>query len=527
MDEVRQKTTGISTFQNVILVMLRMAVGWHLLYEGIAKILIPGWTSAAYLENSTWLLADIFHRIAANPGMLFIVDWLNILGLTVIGLFLLLGFFTRTAGVMGMILLLLYYFAYPPFIGTDFGIPLEGHYLFVNKTLIEIFALLVITGFPSGMAFSLDRILLYRKLSGKSAKPALGGKDEEPGYVAPDPPPVNQNRREVMQYLAAAPIMGGFVYGTVRKYNWEKVNAITGASIQVSDARVKDLQGALPKGKIGKTEISRLFIGGNLIGGWAHSRDLIYVSSLFKAYNTEKKVFETLQLAEQAGINTINIHHSQFPLFNKYRRIFGSRLQTVCQIHPTKDDIYSQVDLVIDNGVDLIQIQGNCTDWRVRDGEIDVLANCIDYSKKQGYTTGLGAHAIQALMECEKAGIKPDFYMKTFHHDKYWSAHPKENRIPYSVDTKRSENHDEFHDNMFCLFPEETIAFFKNTSIPLIAFKVLAGGSIHPKDGFKFAFENGADFICVGMFDYQIIDDVNIAVETLKNIPNRERIWCA
>jgi hypothetical protein len=55
--------------------------------------------------------------------------------------------------------------------------------------------------------------------------------------------------------------------------------------------------GSMPCGKIGKVSISRLIIGGNLIGGWAHSRDLMYASKLFKAYNTEAKIFETLELA--------------------------------------------------------------------------------------------------------------------------------------------------------------------------------------------------------------------------------------
>ncbi|MBM4093992.1 MAG: hypothetical protein FJ276_31985 [Planctomycetes bacterium] len=54
----------------------------------------------------------------------------------------------------------------------------------------------------------------------------------------------------------------------------------------------------MPWGTIGKVRISRLFLGGNLIGGWAHSRDLTYVSSLFKAYNTEAKICETLLAVE-------------------------------------------------------------------------------------------------------------------------------------------------------------------------------------------------------------------------------------
>jgi hypothetical protein len=80
---------------------------------------------------------------------------------------------------------------------------------------------------------------------------------------------------------------------------------------------------------------------------------------------------------------------------------------------------------------------------------------------------------------------------------------------------------------MFCLFPDETIEFMKDKKIPWIAFKVLAGGAIHPSDGFKFAFENGADFICAGMFDWQIVDDVNIALDVLAKVQNRKRPWMA
>jgi hypothetical protein len=65
----------------------------------------------------------------------------------------------------------------------------------------------------------------------------------------------------------------------------------------------------------------------------------------------------------------------------------------------------------------------------------------------------------------------------------------------------------------------------KGVSKPWIAFKVLAGGAILPKDGFRFAFENGADFICVGMFDFQVVDDVNQVSDILSNLKKRERQW--
>lgn len=83
------------------------------------------------------------------------------------------------------------------------------------------------------------------------------------------------------------------------------------------------------------------------------------------------------------------------------------------------------------------------------------------------------------------------------------------------------------HDNMFCLFPDKTIDFMKNKQKPWIAYKVLAGGAIYPNDGFKFAFDNGADFICVGMFDFQVVEDVNITIDVLSKVTNRERPWMA
>jgi uncharacterized membrane protein YphA (DoxX/SURF4 family) len=519
------KGGGLTRAQSVFLVLLRIFVGWHLLYEGIAKMLIPDWTSAGYLENSRWIFSGFFRALAASEGAVQVVDLLNVWGLTLIGLALLLGLFTRYASLAGMVLLSLYYVANPPFLGTDFGIPLEGQYLFINKTLIEIVALGVLFVFPGGLYFGLDRFIRAARLAQRSRS-------------VPEPeqgPPVNDldeqavpealHRRQILRYLAMVPVLGVFAWGAARKYRWNAVNTVSGATIRVSSSRLKDLKGELPKGKILDKEISRIFAGGNLIGGWSHSRDLIYVSSLFKAYNTERKVFETLALAEQAGINTINITHTQLALINKYKRIFGSQLQTMSQVHPEKDNLYEHVDKVIDMGIDLIQIQGNCCDWRVRDGEIEVLSKCLDHIQHQGYPAGLGAHSVQALMACDEAGLEPDFYMKTFHHDKYWSAHPREKRIPFSVDGDRSADHDEFHDNMFCLFPDQTIEFMNRKEIPWIAFKVLAGGAIHPEEGFKYAFENGADFVCVGMFDWQVVDDVNIAIDTLAGLSGRQRAW--
>ena len=78
---------------------------------------------------------------------------------------------------------------------------------------------------------------------------------------------------------------------------------------------------------------------------------------------------------------------------------------------------------------------------------------------------------------------------------------------------------------MFDLFPERTVEFINRVDVPVMGFKVLAAGAIEPKDGFRYAFENGADFICVGMFDFQLVNDINITLDILNGPINRKRAW--
>ena len=70
-----------------------------------------------------------------------------------------------------------------------------------------------------------------------------------------------------------------------------------------------------------------------------------------------------------------------------------------------------------------------------------------------------------------------------------------------------------------------TAVGMKELEEPWIAFKVLAQGAIHPRVAFPWCFENGADFLCVGMFDFELVENVNLACEVLaSNIP-RSRPW--
>lgn len=156
------KNKSYSALQLTLLLILRFLIGWHVMYEGIAKALNPGWTAAEYLKNSQWILSDFFNWIAANPTLLSIVDWLNVWGLIAIGAAILLGLFFKIAAVSGFLLLLLYYFATPPMIGLEYQLPVEGANLIVNKTLIEAVALLVLAVFSTSRTYGLDYFMHQR-----------------------------------------------------------------------------------------------------------------------------------------------------------------------------------------------------------------------------------------------------------------------------------------------------------------------------------------------------------------------------
>ncbi len=537
-----RSTTRLSSFQELPLLLLRLAVGWHLLYEGIIKLADPHWSAASYLSASRGPLAGVFQSLAANETVLSVVNQLNFWGLILIGGCLVFGLATRFAAASGILLLGLYYASNPPWIGLPFSPAAEGKYLLVNKDLIEMLALGVVFAFPSAR-FGLDGLFDLRKAAAR-----LWNRQAESGTVSTSDgeqaaaEPANAQvaagldeaeldgltRRQIMSGLVGAPVAGGLALAMLKQHGWatheesqlgarlaagtvgggEKVDILTGATRTFNWASIDELKEKVPHGQLGDLKISRVILGGNLMGGWAHARDLIYVSKLIKAYHHREKVYETLQLAEACGINTILTSPLLCDVIVDYWKQVGGKAQFISDCGG--GELLESIQRSIDNGAASCYVHGGIADTLVEKGDFDTIVAALELIRSQGLPAGVGAHYLSTVQGIAEKGIQPDYWMKTIHHTDYWSATPTREQ-----------------DNIWCESPQETRAFMHERKEPWIAYKTLAAGAIEPEEGLRYAFESGADFVCLGMYDFQIVDDANIVTRLLQSDLDRERPWFA
>ena len=161
--DIVKRLNHFSGAQLWILVIVRVLIGWHFLYEGLVKIMNPSWSSLGYLMDSKGIFAGMFHSIGSSPAMVNVADFLNMWGLIAIGLGLILGCFTQIASIGGIILLAFYCMSHPAGISTSYALPSEGSYLWVNKNMIELFTLALLFYFPTGRQIGFDRIIFGRK----------------------------------------------------------------------------------------------------------------------------------------------------------------------------------------------------------------------------------------------------------------------------------------------------------------------------------------------------------------------------
>ena len=315
--------------------------------------------------------------------------------------------------------------------------------------------------------------------------------------------------------------------GLFARWKWgPKVDAVTSATAKAFEFTGLDkLSHPIDQFlQIGQLKLSRLILGGGMISGYAHPRDLKYLSGpngLMKAYNTPDRTRHTLAFAEKAGINTIIINPLLIDTVTDYWKRTGGKIQfiTNCGYHGAPGageeeiakGLVKGAQMSVDRGAASCFMRGEYTDNMAVKGQDKLFRNCLAEMKKLGVPIGIGCHEWKTVKFCLEHDIVPDYWMLTFNSRKYWSATP-------SFGTN--------HDNCWCTDPEGLKAYMATVPQPWIAFKVLGAGAIHPREGFPYAFNNGADAICVGMFDFQMVENVNLVNKIFeKGLPARTRPW--
>jgi hypothetical protein len=241
-----------------------------------------------------------------------------------------------------------------------------------------------------------------------------------------------------------------------------------------------------PTRKLGKYDVSRLIIGANQFTGYPHAEPLKYAKELFAAYFTEEKIVETLAIGHDHGIDThITLtDETCVKYLNRFEKEVGKRLQWIAQSRwfPPKAEgserALSYIKLAADNGAIACFLQGAACDGLVREKNLSDMENYFDTIRKQGMLAGLDGHLNETIDVPIKAGITPDFIMKTINTAGYTSEDP-----------------------------EKTTAMTAQIELPWIAYKVLGAGRVEPEAGFRYAIEAGADFLNVGMFDFQVAEN--------------------
>jgi hypothetical protein len=313
--------------------------------------------------------------------------------------------------------------------------------------------------------------------------------------------------------------------GFIRDTALASAVAMGAAATAGTQQQTKPLATALlPKGKIGNADFGRLIFGGNIVSHWMHPRDLPYVNVLARHYNTEQKILDTFELSVSLGIDAIvgdataMLGHAR-----RFRQERGGRMKVIGWFFFDGDleKLRRAVPTWAEQGISALLINGCCAEdiMRIHGPEgIALIAKAGDIVRQSKIPFGVGAHDLEIVWACEEhAAVAADFYLKTLHHHRYPTApRPEQMKEPYAEVP-----------GYWCRDPEAVIRYMQGVKKPWIAFKILAAGAISPSQAFRYAFEGGADFICVGMFDFQVEANCRVAMESLETTPRRKRPWCA
>jgi len=445
---------GSAGWGAALVAVLRIAIGWHFLYEGLWKLMqTDGWSCVSYLGAAQGPLAPVFKWMASQGWIVAMGDWSVMLGLVAIGLSLMSGVLSRIAALFGIALMAMFYCCQPPEPFAEAFSGADGRFFVIERNIIEALGLLLITVTPCWRGF------LRTLLPGALAFAAFGG-------------------CFFMQYRAGA---------------FKKVEAVTSATVKVHEFTALAALKApfADKAKIGGVEISRLALGGDLIAGHSHARDLIWTDEFMRRYNSGATLPRTVRYCLHCGIDAAFAEPQFLAPMVAAAKAGGGDLKFFANCADAKD-----AAMAVQGGAKGVYLRPETADALAKKGDVDGLKELFAALKATGLPVGVGAEDVATVKFCVENGIVPDYWVLAYHSLDYPAARMK---------TRCN--------NIWCIDPVAAAAYMKTRPEPWVAIRGLAGGAIKPEDAYRFAVDGGAAAVAIDLLDYRIVETVNAIVK--------------
>lgn len=450
--------------KTVLMHILRIMVGWHFLYEGVWKLMQNGqWSCLSYLDGAQGPLAGLFKWMASQGWLVAMGDYAVMGGLTLIGLSLITGVLARVASVFAILLMAMFYAAQPP---EPFATALsgaDGRFFLLERNLIESAALLAIVFVPSWK-----------------------------GWL-----------RSFLPGVAVLALFGGLTFSHYRAGGFKKAEAVTSATVKVHEfTALTALKAKLSETvKIGGVEVSRLALGGDLMAGHAHARDLIWPDVFMRRYHNGGALERTIRYAVRCGINSIFAEREFMDAVRRSAEEVGGRMAYFVDCATAEDVAAAKA-----GGAAGVYLRPELTDALVKKNDRAALEALFKALKMAGLPVGVGAEDVASVKFCVERGLVPDFWVLAFHS----LAYPAAELGPG-------------FNNLWCVDPEGTAAYMKSRSEPWVSIRGLAGGGIQPYDACKFAYGRGVGAVALNLLDFQVVEAVNAAMKALGKLPPEKK----
>lgn len=275
--------------------------------------------------------------------------------------------------------------------------------------------------------------------------------------------------------------------------------------------------GGLPRIRFRDRELTRLLIGSNPFYGYSHFNPIM--DACMREWYTQDRRISVLKAAEQAGINTWQVHYNDPTVADwKRYRDEGGKMNVLLLADFELMKNWKLLPEIAKLGPIGIGHHGNRTDERFREKRMDIVQDFTKAVHDAGVPAGVSMHNPSVLEYIEEKGWPLEYYMTCL----------------YRVSRTREEARAEFGDvpvgeSFMEDDPVRMTAMIRRTRKTCFAFKLLGAGraATRPErveNAFRFALENikPHDAVIVGMFP-RYTDEVTKNVAIVKRLTGSTR----